>query len=190
MFLLYSLQTHMFQELALEPSQITIITLVFAQASFFATGNTNSISSLDLSNAYNGVSSYSPYVVGFLLFVGNWSGPIYWSFTGLYLILEESSCRARFIAIHKTEDRRRLSAARMEKIADKMAVRAWKEHVTMLSFFMSATAFGVMLACTVLRTHLFVWTVFTPKFLYAAAWLAGWHLGCNVLLGGVLAWMA
>jgi len=154
-------------------------------------GNTNSISSIDLSNAYNGVSDYNAVPVGFLLFVGNWAGPIYWSFTGLLLILERSKRDAKFKSMFmRGADGKSVSRKRLKEEADRVAVKAWMEHVGLLTLFMAASTFGVMLACTVLRTHLFVWTVFSPKFLYAVAWLGGWHLGCNVVLGGVLAWMA
>jgi ethanolaminephosphotransferase len=44
----------------------------------------------------------------------------------------------------------------------------------------------VMAACTLLRTHLFIWTVFSPKYLYAMAWAVGWHLLVNVGLGRLL----
>lgn len=45
---------------------------------------------------------------------------------------------------------------------------------------------GVMVACTVLREHLFVWTVFSPKFLFAAAWGVLFHLGVNVGWGALV----
>jgi len=48
---------------------------------------------------------------------------------------------------------------------------------------------AVMVACTALRTHLFIWTVFSPKYLYAMAWTVGWHLGINVGLGNLLWWL-
>jgi ethanolaminephosphotransferase len=35
---------------------------------------------------------------------------------------------------------------------------------------------------------LFVWTVFSPKYLYAVGWAVGMHLAVNVGLGGVLFW--
>ena len=47
---------------------------------------------------------------------------------------------------------------------------------------------AVMAACTLLRTHLFIWTVFSPKYLYAMAWAVGWHLFVSVGLGRVLWW--
>lgn len=61
----------------------------------------------------------------------------------------------------------------------------WAEHISSLTIFVCAGLVAVMAACTVLRTHLFIWTVFSPKYLYAAAWGVGWHLGVNVGIGGL-----
>jgi len=47
---------------------------------------------------------------------------------------------------------------------------------------------AVMAACTVLRQHLFIWTVFSPKFLFSMAWAVAWHLGVNIGLGGLWWW--
>ncbi|TQB72867.1 major facilitator super transporter protein [Monascus purpureus] len=56
------------------------ITSIFAQyVAFFAFGGSNAISSVDLSSAYNGIGSYNIAFVGFLTFVSNWAGPIWWS---------------------------------------------------------------------------------------------------------------
>jgi ethanolaminephosphotransferase len=38
----------------------------------------------------------------------------------------------------------------------------------------------VMAACTALRTHLFIWTVFSPKYLYILAWTILNHLLINL----------
>ena len=62
----------------------------------------------------------------------------------------------------------------------------WSEHLSVLTIFVSASLVAVMAACTVLRIHLFIWSVFSPKYLYAMAWGVGWHLGINVLLAGGL----
>lgn len=62
----------------------------------------------------------------------------------------------------------------------------WAEHISSLTVFVCAGLVAVMAACTILRTHLFIWTVFSPKFLYAAAWGVGWHLSVNVGIGGLL----
>lgn len=53
--------------------------------------------------------------------------------------------------------------------------------VALLSFNTTMELLAVMAACTILRTHLFVWTVFSPKFLYSIAWALANHLGMNLL---------
>lgn len=53
----------------------------------------------------------------------------------------------------------------------------------LLTFQVATSLLSVMAACTALRTHLFIWTVFSPKFLYAMAWATANHVAVN-LLGG------
>lgn len=62
-------------------------------------------------------------------------------------------------------------------------------HVAVQTVFAAGSVAAVMAACAVLRTHLFVWTVFSPKYLYCVAWSLGQHLVVNVGLGGVLFWL-
>ena len=59
-------------------------------------------------------------------------------------------------------------------------------HVALLTVFTTVSVAFVMAACSLLRTHLFVWTVFSPKYLYSMAWSLGMHLGINIGLGGLL----
>lgn len=59
-------------------------------------------------------------------------------------------------------------------------------HVALLTLFTSASLLAVMVACTVLRTHLFIWTVFSPKYLFAMAWSLAFHLLISLGLGGGL----
>ncbi|KAJ5570357.1 GPI ethanolamine phosphate transferase 2 [Penicillium hispanicum] len=54
----------------------------------------------------------------------------------------------------------------------------------LLTFHIATSLVSVMAACTALRTHLFIWTVFSPKFLYSMAWATANHVAVN-LLGGV-----
>ena len=58
-----------------------------------------------------------------------------------------------------------------------------------LTLFAAASVAFIMAACTALRTHLFIWTVFSPKYLYAMAWSIGGHLLINVGFGGLLFWL-
>lgn len=55
------------------------------------------------------------------------------------------------------------------------------DHITLLTFHIAASVMSVMAACTVLRSHLFIWTVFSPKYLYTMAWAVINHIGVNML---------
>jgi ethanolaminephosphotransferase len=55
---------------------------------------------------------------------------------------------------------------------------------SLLTFHIATSLMSVMAACTALRTHLFIWTVFSPKYLYTMAWATANHVAVN-LLGGV-----
>src|SRR5271154_1208339 len=53
--------------------------------------NSNSLSSIDLSNAYNGISSYSIPLVGTLTFISNWAEPIWWSLAAVWVFATKQS---------------------------------------------------------------------------------------------------
>ncbi|OQD60587.1 hypothetical protein PENPOL_c022G09381 [Penicillium polonicum] len=55
----------------------------------------------------------------------------------------------------------------------------------LLTFYVAMSLVSVMAACTALRTHLFIWTVFSPKYLYSMAWATANHVAVN-LLGEVI----
>lgn len=61
-------------------------------------------------------------------------------------------------------------------------------HIATSTIFTALSLVAVMAACTALRTHLFIWTVFSPKYLYSMAWSMAYHLGINVGLFSALWW--
>ena len=67
-----------------------------------------------------------------------------------------------------------------------MGWEKWEDHVGLLTLWTGTMLVSVMLACMVLRQHLFVWTVFSPKFLYAMAWGVAWMWGVTVGVGAVV----
>ncbi|KAF7944462.1 hypothetical protein EAE96_010853 [Botrytis aclada] len=162
LILVFELQYSLLSTLDLSLIEITTTTILLQQTSFFALGNSNAISSIDLSSAYNGVDSYNVFAVGVLIFVSNWAGPLYFTSAGNLLLLN----------LWKKDGVQRKNV--------------WGNHITLLTIFIASSLTATMIACTVLRTHLFIWTVFSPKFLYTMAWSAGMHLGGNVLVGGGL----
>lgn len=173
-------------------AEIALTLLLLQQSSFFALGGTNAISSVDLSNAYNGISGYKVLLVAILTFVSNWAGPIWWA-TGAALLLSERDRRYR-------QDRGLAYSIRSSAVSPGKLVVGWDINTkplngqdlgsaffasfALLTVFTATSTLGVMLACTVLREHLFIWTVFSPKYLYVGAWAFGQHF----IVNGVLFW--
>jgi ethanolamine phosphate transferase 2 subunit G len=162
LLLLFSIQFNLLSDLDLSPIEITTTSLLLQHTSFFAFGNSNAISSIDLSSAYNGVSGYNVLAVGILTFVSNWTGPIFWTSATTLLLLQ---------------------------VSRKGVKGSFSQHLAMLTVFVTAALVFVMAACTLLRTHLFIWTVFSPKYLYGMAWSLGQHLCVNLGFGSLLYWL-
>jgi ethanolaminephosphotransferase len=162
LILLFEFQYILLTSLSLTLIEITTTSLLLQYLSFFAFGGTNSISSVDLSSAYNGISGFNVVGVGFLTILSNWTGPIYWTSATTMLLLR----------IHRKGEKGVL-----------------KQHLALLTVFVAASLFFVMAACTLLRTHLFIWTVFSPKYLYSMAWSFSQHLLINISLGSLLFWL-
>lgn len=162
LFLLFRILQAYLERLNLNVAEITTSSLLLQFASFFAMGGTNAISSVDLSNAYNGVSDFNMVAVGVLTFISNWAAPVWWtSATTLRLLQYKRACgRSPF-----------------------------QSHIALLTLFVATSLGFVMAACAALRTHLFIWTVFSPKYLYSMGWSIGQHLGVNIGAGGLLYWL-
>lgn len=161
LFLVFEVVLQILRSSNLSAIETTLSSLILQYASFFAFGGTNAISSIDLSSSYNGVEKYDVALVALLTFCGNWAGPIWWTSATNLLLLGDNNVGRQGILI---------------------------QHLTLLSAFNTATVLAVMLACTTLRTHLFIWTVFSPKYLYVVAWSVGQHLCINIACGSLLFW--
>jgi len=161
--------------------------VLLAHSAYFANGGTNAISSLDLSLAYNGIASFNAPLVGLLLFVGNWAGPIYFAIAGVNAVLSKvSSSLSKPVSATTTETDASTSNQNTRSTHALPKWDTYTSYIALITLFLAAATLSTMVACSVLRTHLFVWTVFSPKFLYTVAWLVGWHLGVNVVVGGML----
>jgi ethanolaminephosphotransferase len=184
--------------LDLSPTATTLTTFLLSGASFCAQGNNNAISSVDLSNAYNGISGYNITLVGLLVFVSNWAAPIYWALFGILLLgshgrltrhFDPSELDSRDWVAQEREYLVQLAEKEKEGEVRREDGGVWRQHVSLMTFWTAGTLGVVMLACAVLRQHLFVWSVFSPKFLMQVAWAVPFHLGVTVGLGGVLWWV-
>ncbi|KAI8960199.1 alkaline phosphatase-like protein [Daldinia sp. FL1419] len=165
LFLLFRVIYQYLNGLRLGAAEITISSLLLQFASFFAMGGSNAISGVDLSNAYNGVSGFNIFTIGVLTFLSNWAAPVWWtSASNLLLLQSKESTKQGKDGIYR-------------------------QHIAIFTLFVTVALGFVMIACTTLRTHLFIWTVFSPKYLYSMAWSLGQHLVINVALGGILYWL-
>ncbi|KAK3301555.1 alkaline-phosphatase-like protein [Chaetomium strumarium] len=176
LYLLFNLQYRILSSVQLDflsPVEVSTTCLLLQHASFFASGGSNSIASVDLSSAYNGIASFDVAAVGVLTFVGNWAAPIWWSLANVALLVRKRREMAMAVADKKGEGEANL----------------WKHHVAVLTVFVAGSVAAVMAACTLLRTHLFIWTVFSPKYLYSVAWSLGQHMVVNIGLGGLVYWL-
>ncbi|KAG0648280.1 Glycosylphosphatidylinositol-anchor biosynthesis 7 [Hyphodiscus hymeniophilus] len=167
LLLIFEILHYLLNILNLSLVELTTTSLLLQYASFFAFGGSNAISSVDLSSAYNGVSGYNIIAVGVLTFVSNWTGPIFWT----------SATNLMLLNLRKKGDRGPANAGLL------------LDHLSLLTVFTTCSLLSVMAACTMLRTHLFIWTVFSPKYLYSMAWSLGQHLCINMGAGSLLYWL-
>ncbi|KAK9322859.1 alkaline-phosphatase-like protein [Lipomyces orientalis] len=137
------------QHQATTPLSIVLSTLIWQRVSFFAAGNSNSLATVDLSNAYNGVSGYSVIPVGILAFISNFSGPIFFTLSGIVQL-----------SIWKN------ASGSTRSLEDIFTV----DFLSLMHASHAVSLMAVMGACMALRSHLFIWTVFSPKLLYAVGW--------------------
>lgn len=121
---------------------ISLTSLILQYFTFFQFGGTNSIATVDLSNAYNGVpENYNIYFVGLMMFVSNFAPTIYWS----------------------------LSKSKIPHANNWRWTNYAQGKIPILLHNCIVGCF-LLSACYVFRFHLFIWSVFSPKLCYFAAW--------------------
>lgn len=150
---------------------ICSFTLLMANLSFFSMGGTNLLATVDLSNAYNGVTSYQIEKVSLLTFVSNFSGPIFWSLSALQLLFETQLVN---FDIHKYA----IDFSHIKGLKFKFL----KLRLLLNLVFYSISCWSLLVSCFNLRFHLFIWTVFLPKLLYFGVWF----ILVNLLVDGLL----
>ncbi|KAK9483470.1 alkaline-phosphatase-like protein [Lipomyces starkeyi] len=166
-FLLYEAIHSLSRRLAAQyqattPLAIVLSTLIWQRVSFFAAGNSNSLATVDLSNAYNGVAGYSVIPVGILAFVSNFAGPIFFTLSGILQL-----------SIWKNSSKSTRSVEHIFTV----------DFLSLIHAFHAVSLLAVMGACMVLRSHLFIWTVFSPKLLYTVGWFLLQQGAVDTILG-------
>lgn len=119
---------------------------------------TSLLSSIDLSQAYNGLTSYSMPLVSLQTFASNFAGPIFWA-----------------CAVGS-----RLYPWPPWIIA--VPTASATTHFLITTLFHSLSFLTLAASATHFRSHLFVWTVFSPALLYKGVWtlLVHWVVGVGL----------
>jgi ethanolaminephosphotransferase len=174
--------------------EVATSVLILSHTSFFCFGGSNSISSIDLSNAYNGISQYNVATVGVLLFSSNWSGPIWWCSAACDLVPRDhplpvqqqvASSGGHHQSDDGTQRRPRGNEKHDEPTEDRSSV-PWLTYLSALSAFMASGVLVVMVLCTVRREDPTVWKIWGSKYLYSVFWVLEWHLIVSLGLSSIL----
>ncbi|KAI8078657.1 alkaline-phosphatase-like protein, partial [Halteromyces radiatus] len=122
---------------------------------FFVMGRTNSIASIDLSNAYIGVDGYRTVLIGIITFCSNWSGALWWCIAGWVLASDNDS---------------KMNENNLPQTNNNDDDDQWLSYCLIQAMVFSVATAALSISVMVLREHLFIWTVFSPKYLYQIAW--------------------
>uniref|UniRef100_A0A0D9VLU7 GPI ethanolamine phosphate transferase 2 C-terminal domain-containing protein n=1 Tax=Leersia perrieri TaxID=77586 RepID=A0A0D9VLU7_9ORYZ len=120
----------------------------------FGIGNTNNLASIDVAGAFIGISSYSTVLSGILMFIITYGSPLL-----LYLGM------VIYTSVISTDDISAPYQLKWSCILDKMITLPCLLPLLMNSIALTSYTIVLLL----MRNHLFVWSVFSPKYLYVCA---------------------
>lgn len=151
----------------------------FGWAALFQFGNTNSTATIDISGAYTGLSSYNPALVGALTWFILYTGPLLYAVAALASTLRAHAPR------RDAELTTLTTAATTTALIGAVAERALLTAGTTQAAVGALYAGVFSLVCVLLRHHLFVWSVVSPKYVYVVG--AASLLAVKLLLAALLA---
>lgn len=137
-----------------DAAEITIMHYWFGQAFFFFQGNSNTISTVDISAGFVGLDNYVEYPAIFLTIFVTYSGPLLWTMHMLYYLSAETNWNSTAVA----------HGCYCYAIIHSLPVTVY------------------ILLVTALRYHLFIWSVFSPKLLYEVIHLSLSAVVCAVFI--------
>lgn len=126
------------KKLHYDAAQTTIMHYWFGQAFFYFQGNSNNIATVDISVGFIGLESYIEAPAIFLTALSTYAGPLLWA-CHLVCYLSSDTDRSPVAVGH---------------------------GCYCLALLRSVPAAAYIVLVTVLRYHLFIWSVFSPKLLY------------------------
>ncbi|RPB25398.1 alkaline phosphatase-like protein [Terfezia boudieri ATCC MYA-4762] len=171
----------------LSPLEISLSSLLLQHVAFFALGGSNNISSLDLSNVLNGVSGFNVVIVGILTFLSNWVGPVFWSLGGIVLLRWWADGEVRPVKEKDDREEGRISPVRSDDPGDQEE-GVYRQQIALWTLFWSIVGSAVMASCYMHRAHLFIWTVFSPKYIYTMTWSVLHLTVMNIGVGALWRW--
>ncbi|EMS58796.1 GPI ethanolamine phosphate transferase 2 [Triticum urartu] len=140
-------------EKSLHRQWVQVVAMQFlGMTGHFGLGNTNSLASIDVAGAFIGISSYSTVLSGVLMFIITYGSPLL-----LYLGM----------VVHMSvKDSTDISTPqKWSSILNRMI--ALPCLLPLLINSIALTSYTIVLL--LMRNHLFVWSVFSPKYLYVCA---------------------
>lgn len=137
-----------------DAAEITIMHYWFGQAFFFFQGNSNTISTVDISAGFVGLDNYVEYPAIFLTIFVTYSGPLLWTMHMLYYLSAETNWNSTAVA----------------------------HGCYCYAIIRSLPVTVYILLVTALRYHLFIWSVFSPKLLYEVIHLSLSAVVCAVFI--------
>ncbi|XVE86854.1 hypothetical protein DITRI_Ditri18aG0068800 [Diplodiscus trichospermus] len=135
-------------------------------AGHFALGNSNTLATIDVAGAFIGISSHSTLLSGILMFIITYASPM---FILLSLVMYISMKNMAHLVIHEKADAGDFL----------MMMLGFPCLVPMVLNSILLTAYTVVLL--LMRNHLFVWSVFSPKYLYVCATTLCTYIGVFVV---------
>ena len=124
----------------MEDSDFLFLNNLLARFAYFALGNSNSFTTVDIQTAYTGLSDHNLPVVALNLFVIMFTGPVIWYSQALPTVFRRSRIKFSLGSIL---------------------------HILL---FRIVTCTSVLSICWLLRFHIMTWTVFSPKVIFEVGW--------------------
>ncbi|KAM3224485.1 hypothetical protein ACQJBY_057706 [Aegilops geniculata] len=142
-------------EKSLHRQWVQVVAMQFlGMTGHFGLGNTNSLASIDVAGAFIGISSYSTVLSGVLMFIITYGSPLL-----LYLGM------VVHMSVKDSDDISAPQHLSWSSVLSRMI--ALPCLLPLLINSIALTSYTIVLL--LMRNHLFVWSVFSPKYLYVCA---------------------
>ncbi|XP_050371365.1 GPI ethanolamine phosphate transferase 2 isoform X2 [Argentina anserina] len=143
---------------------------ILGMAGHFALGNSNSLATVDVAGAFIGISSHSTVLSGILMFIITYASPALSILSMvMYISLKDTSY---FVSSSDADSRQLLKMM----IGFPCLVPLGLNSILL-------TAYTIVLL--VMRNHLFVWSVFSPKYIYVCTTTICVYIGVTVVAATV-----